>query len=41
MKPSCGPELVLVVVGSGGEEEVKVVASRVGLKRREEGYLER
>ena len=37
MKPSCGPELVPVEVGRGGEEEVKVVERRVGLKRRDEG----
>lgn len=36
MNPSLGPELVPVVVGSGGEEEVRVVARRVGLKRRED-----
>jgi len=38
MNPSCGPELVPVEVGRGGEEEVKVVARRVGLKRRDEGF---
>lgn len=36
MNPSLGPELVPVDVGSGGEEDVKVVARRVGLKRRED-----
>jgi hypothetical protein len=38
MNPSWGPELVPVDVGSGGEEEVKVVARRVGLKRRDDGF---
>jgi len=38
MNPSCGPELVPVEVGRGGEEEVKVVARRVGLKRRDDGF---
>lgn len=41
MNPSLGPELVPVEVGSGGEEEVNVVARRVGLKRRDEGCTER
>lgn len=39
MNPSAGPELVVVEVGSGGDEEVSVVARRVGLNRRELGYL--
>lgn len=39
MNPSAGPELVVVEVGSGGDEEVRVVARRVGLNRRELGYL--
>lgn len=38
MNPSWGPDLFPVAVGRGGEEEVKVVARRVGLKRREEGF---
>lgn len=38
MNPSWGPELPPVEVGSGGEEEVKVVARRVGLKRRDVGF---
>jgi hypothetical protein len=37
MNPSRVPEPTPVVVGSGGEEEVSVVPSRVGLKRRELG----
>jgi hypothetical protein len=36
MNPSCGLVLLLIVeVGSGGEDEVRVVARRVGLKRRD------
>ena len=41
MNPSWGPELPPVEVGSGGEEEVKVVARRVGLKRRDVALTER
>jgi hypothetical protein len=41
MNPSLGPELVPVEVGRGGEEDVNVVARRVGLKRRDEGCIER
>jgi len=37
MNPSLGPESAPVVVGSGSEDEVRVVPSRVGLKRRELG----
>ena len=32
------PEFVEVAVGSGGADEVNVVARRVGLKRLEEAY---
>ena len=35
MKPSWGLVLTPVEVGRGGEEDVNVVARRVGLKRRE------
>ena len=38
MNPSWSPELPPVEVGSGGEEEVRVVARRVGLKRRDVGF---
>jgi hypothetical protein len=40
MNPSCGLVLLIVDVGSGGEEEVSVVARRVGLKRRDVGLME-
>ena len=39
MNPSLGPELVPVLVGRGGDEEVSVVARRVGLKRRDVGWF--
>lgn len=32
MKPSLGPELKVVELSKGGEDEVSVVASRVGVK---------
>jgi hypothetical protein len=39
MKPcTCGLLLLPADVGRGGNEEVKVVARRVGLKRREDDY---
>jgi len=41
MNPSWGPDIAPVVVGRGGEEDVRVVARRVGLKRRDEGWTER
>jgi hypothetical protein len=37
MNPSLEPELLPVEVGRGREEDVKVVARRVGLKRRDVG----
>ena len=40
MNPSLGPESAPVVVGSGSEDKVRVVPSRVGLKRRELGWRE-
>ena len=40
MKPwACDPSPVLVDVGSGGDEDVNVVASRVGLKRRDFSFM--
>lgn len=40
MNPSCVLVLLIVNVGSGEEEEVRVVARRVGLKRRDVGLME-
>ena len=38
MNPSFGPELMLVDVGNGGEDDVNVVARRVGLNLREDAW---
>ena len=39
MNPSCGPERLPIEEGRGGDEDVNVVARRVGWKRFEDGYL--